>query len=191
MRRFRGKIIAATNRDLAGEMAAGRFREDLYYRLCSDVIVTPSLSEQLADNPGDLLPLVRFIARQIAPEEADSIARETVDWIHAHIDKDYSWPGNFRELEQCVKNVLVRGEYVPAGHPAQDTCDALNKAMLEGKLSADEVLSLYCRLVYEKSGSYVAAARQLGLDRRTVRTKLGISPAAADEIASGAVQKQV
>ncbi|MCK5802562.1 MAG: sigma-54 factor interaction domain-containing protein, partial [Lentisphaeria bacterium] len=47
-RRFTGKLIAATNRDLACEIAEGRFRQDLYYRLCSDIIRTPSLSEQLA-----------------------------------------------------------------------------------------------------------------------------------------------
>lgn len=52
-RRFEGKLIAATNRDLPAEIAAGRFREDLYYRLCADVIVTPSLEEQLREAPGD------------------------------------------------------------------------------------------------------------------------------------------
>src|SRR5439155_18737098 len=63
-RRFHGKIIAATNRDLAQEMAAGRFRKDLYYRLCSDLIVTPSLEEQLRVEPGERRALVRFLARR-------------------------------------------------------------------------------------------------------------------------------
>ena len=58
-RKFDGKIIAATNRDLAVEMREGRFREDLYYRLCADVIRTPSLAEQLAEAPEELAPLVR------------------------------------------------------------------------------------------------------------------------------------
>src|SRR5262249_2233744 len=52
-RRFHGKIIAATNRELATEMAAGRFRKDLYYRLCSDIVVTPALQEHLRPPPGD------------------------------------------------------------------------------------------------------------------------------------------
>src|SRR5439155_20966969 len=58
-RRFNGKIIAATNRDLAAEMAVGRFRKDLYYRLCSDIIVTPSLEEQLRADAGQRQGLVR------------------------------------------------------------------------------------------------------------------------------------
>ena len=62
---FKGKIIAATNRDLAAEMQAGRFRRDFYYRLCADQIVTPSLAEQLADRPEDLAEMVRFIAGDV------------------------------------------------------------------------------------------------------------------------------
>ena len=68
---FKGKIIAATNRDLAAEMHAGRFRHDLYYRLCADQIVTPSLAEQLADRPEDLPELVRFIAREVLVKRTD------------------------------------------------------------------------------------------------------------------------
>jgi len=61
---FLGKIIGATNRDLDQEMAEGRFREDLYYRLCADRIQTPSLRSQLQQNPGDLPALVRYVSRK-------------------------------------------------------------------------------------------------------------------------------
>ncbi|MGH9388202.1 MAG: sigma-54 factor interaction domain-containing protein, partial [Vicinamibacteria bacterium] len=84
--RFEGKIVAATHRDLAAEMRAGRFREDLYYRLCSDLITTPSLREQLADAPHDLEELVRFVARRIVgPEEADPVTSEVLQWIQSHL----------------------------------------------------------------------------------------------------------
>lgn len=60
--------MAATNRDLAADMQAGRFRPDLYYRLCADVIPTPLLREQLRDSPGELGLLLVFLARRIAGE---------------------------------------------------------------------------------------------------------------------------
>ena len=61
---FKGKIIAATNRDLAEEIANGNFREDFYYRLCSDIITTPSLYDQLLKSPEELNNLVRFLVKR-------------------------------------------------------------------------------------------------------------------------------
>src|SRR5262245_32071462 len=111
-RPFRGKIVAATNRDLAAEIQAERFRPDLYYRLCSNVIETPSLAEQLKDTPDELAHLVLFLAGRVAgDEEAEAVARETDAWITKRLGPDYPWPGNVRELEQCVRNVMISGEY--------------------------------------------------------------------------------
>ncbi|MBV9494990.1 MAG: sigma-54-dependent Fis family transcriptional regulator, partial [Acidobacteria bacterium] len=101
-RRFKGKIVAATNRDLVAEIARGRFREDFYYRLCSDTIVTPSLDEQLRGEPDELRHLVRFISARVAgEEEAATLTDQVCDAIAPM--RDYRWPGNFRELEQCVR----------------------------------------------------------------------------------------
>ena len=92
-RKFQGKVIAATNRDMAREMKAGRFREDLYYRLCSDLIVTPSLREQLADSPEELRNLVLFIAKRIAgPEEAEALAGEVELWIEGTLGETILGP---------------------------------------------------------------------------------------------------
>jgi DNA-binding NtrC family response regulator len=167
-RPFRGKIIAATNRDLAAAMAAGRFREDLYYRLCSDLIRTPTLAEQLADAPDDLANLLRHIARRLVGDEADALVAEAHAWIAANLGRSYAWPGNIRELEQCVRNVLVRGEYRPARAEREPGLAAQIEA---GALSADELLDRYCAIVHRSSGSYEAAARRLGLDRRTVKAR--------------------
>ncbi len=97
------------------EIEAGRFRTDFYYRLCSDLITTPSLREQLDGSPQDLRDLVLFITRRIAgeQEEAEGLAGEVEAWIRTHLGADYPWPGNFRELEQCVRNVMIRKEYHP------------------------------------------------------------------------------
>jgi DNA-binding NtrC family response regulator len=172
-RRFEGKIIAATNRDLAREIEARRFREDLYYRLCSDLIITPPLEEQLRAAPGERAALVRFVAGRVAGEsEAEALAEESERWIDANLGEGYGWPGNFRELEQCVRNVMIRGEYRPplAGNPSarQRVADDV----LAGALSAEEVLRRYCTLVYAQTGSYQETGRRLGLDRRTVREKI-------------------
>jgi DNA-binding NtrC family response regulator len=172
-RRFGGKIIAATNRDLAAEMQAGRFREDLYYRLCADLISTTPLHEQLADTPSDLHTLVLFAAERIAGDDAEPLAAEVEAWINEHLGCEYRWPGNIRELEQCVRNCLVRGEYHPR-RPAPSLNPAHHwlRQAEAGALTADELLSHYCRTVHTKLGTYEATAERLNLDRRTVKRKI-------------------
>ncbi|MFI5380111.1 MAG: sigma-54-dependent transcriptional regulator [Tepidisphaerales bacterium] len=175
---FEGKIMAATNRDLAKEMRERRIRGDFYYRLCSDMIVTPSLEEILKDSPEELRNLVLFIAHRMvargagaSADEAEQLADEVENWIGRHLGRTYTWPGNFRELEQCVANVLIRGEYNPTDAAAADTRDDLAQAVCTGRLTADQLLRRYCRLVYEQTGSYEETARRLGIDRRTVKAK--------------------
>ena len=167
---FRGKVVAATNRDLMAGIEAGNFRRDFYYRLCSDIVATPSLAEQLRDSPDELGNMLLFIAQRVAGDEAENLAREAETWIVENLGLDYPWPGNFRELEQCVMNVLVRKEYRPPVSPARG--ESWMDALAEGALTAEQVLERYCALVYERTGSYSETARRLGLDRRTVRAKV-------------------
>jgi transcriptional regulator with GAF, ATPase, and Fis domain len=172
---FGGKILAATNRDLAVEMASGHFRRDFYYRLCSDMIQTPSLHEQLQHSPGELHDLVLFIARREAGDEAESLTQEVVDWVNKSLGRDYAWPGNFRELEQCVRNVLLRREYrppAPAAALATDAAGNLCRRLTAGDLSADELLRGYCTLIYARCHSYEETARRLKIDRRTAKAKI-------------------
>jgi transcriptional regulator with AAA-type ATPase domain len=172
-RRFQGKVVAATNRDLAREMREGRFRADLYYRLCSDILITPSLRERIAAAPEELSNLVLFLAqRSVGEDLAAEVAREVEDWILDHLGADYPWPGNVRELAQCVNNVLIRREYQPAASPAAGIRERLAEEILSGGLTAEEVLRRYCTLVYARTGSYEEAARRLELDRRTVKSRV-------------------
>ena len=169
-RAFEGKLIAATNRDLAAEMRAGRFREDLYYRLCADLIVTPSLREQLRDAPEELRNLVLFVSERIVgPDGAGELADEVMASVERDLGPDYPWPGNVRELEQCVRNVLVRNEYRPPATPGRDPAEDLAAELDEGSLTAEELLGRYCTMVYLRTGSYQETARRLKLDRRTVK----------------------
>jgi len=172
LHRFQGKLMAATNRNLGVGIHEGRFREDLYYRLCSDQIVTPSLRQQIDESPGVLDDLILFMARRVAGEEAQALVKETRSWIDNHLDAHYEWPGNYRELEQCVRNILIRKEYQfsRAAKP-QDRADIFDGAR-EGALTASELLSRYCTLVYSQTESYEETARRLGIDRRTVKAKV-------------------
>lgn len=178
-RAFQGKIIAATNRDLRREIGQGRFREDLYYRLCSDVIVTPSLAEQLRDNPAVLEQLAEHLARRLVPGEEAELAREVVEFVRQEIPPDYAWPGNIRELEQCVRNVLICGRYQPQPSPAAAPAETLPAGIAQVarefaglELTADELLRRYCQHAYRQTGSFEQAAKLLQLDRRTVRAKV-------------------
>jgi len=166
-RHFAGKIVAATNRDLAAASTAGEFRRDFYYRLCSDVITTPSLREQLDDNASELRHLVMHVATSVAGEaEADEITEDVLNVINRKLGPAYPWNGNFRELEQCVRSVVVRGDYAPSMITPQKT------SAIDGTMSEEELLRWYTNLVYQQCGSYQEAARRLGIDRRTARSRI-------------------
>lgn len=176
---FVGKLVAATNRDLAEAMHAGRFREDLYYRLCADVIETPSLALQLQQRPDDLGLFTRhLLARMLPPEECERAAQDVVAAVERDVGGRYPWPGNVRELEQCVRSVLVRGQYRPARPRAaapSGVVGALCERFAGGDFDADGLLDAYCTLIYQRTGSYQEAARRLGLDRRTVKSRVDAS----------------
>ncbi|MCX5758520.1 MAG: sigma-54 factor interaction domain-containing protein, partial [Candidatus Hydrogenedentes bacterium] len=172
-RRFEGKVIAATNREPAKEMQEGRFRQDLYYRLCSDIIVTPSLREQIEGSPEQLHNLLLFLTRRVAgPDEAEALTEEVARWIQVHLAPGYAWPGNVRELEQCVRNVMIRKTYHPIKACASKPQEAFLDAGKAGHLTADDLLRRYCTLVYAETGSYLETARRLNLDRRTVKERV-------------------
>ncbi|HEY1213346.1 MAG TPA: sigma 54-interacting transcriptional regulator, partial [Bryobacteraceae bacterium] len=170
--RFEGKLIAATNRNLAQAIRKNRFREDLYYRLCSDQIRTPSLRQQIDESPGVLQDLILFMSRRVGGNVAEALARETGQWIEKNLDPRYQWPGNYRELEQCVRNILIRKEYqISRPAPRVPKQDVFGEARTGG-LTASELLSRYCTLVYSQTGSYEETARRLEMDRRTVKAKV-------------------
>ncbi|HEX6811241.1 MAG TPA: sigma 54-interacting transcriptional regulator [Planctomycetota bacterium] len=173
-RQFRGKIIAATNRDLSSAIESGEFRADLYYRLCGDVVEMPSLRERLADDPAELRHLLLFLARRELGEGAEELAAEVEQFVRQQLGCDYAWPGNVRELEQCLRNVLLRHAYQPrrggAVASGDDPRAELAAAVRRCALDADELLRRYTTLVFfEERQNLEATARRLDLDRRTVK----------------------
>jgi DNA-binding NtrC family response regulator len=159
-------------------MRENRFRDDLYFRLCGDMIVTPSLREQLDESPDDLQNLILFIVKGIEgiPEsEANLLAEEADQWIRKQpsLGHGYAWPGNFRELEQCVRNVMIRKRYQPPAYEALDEPRrALAAAVEKGSLSLAELGRRYCTLVCSQTDTIGEAAKRLGIDRRTLKDKI-------------------
>ena len=166
---FRGKIVAATHRNIHHRMEKGDFRRDFYYRLCSDIITTPSLHQQISEAPEVLGDLVLYICQRVAGPEGDEIAGDVLSWIQNRLGREYPWPGNIRELEQCVRSVMIRREYVPVADPVGRQDQWQLSSIRDGNLTLEELCRLYCSQVYKKSGSYVETARRLKIDRRTVK----------------------
>ncbi len=97
------RIIAATNRDLTQEIAAGRFREDLYYRLNVISLRMPPLRER----PEDIQPLAAHFLERYAKETKRSVKGISAEALAAL--KAYEWPGNVRELENTIERAVVLG----------------------------------------------------------------------------------
>ncbi|MFK7769543.1 MAG: sigma-54-dependent transcriptional regulator [Mariniblastus sp.] len=173
LRKFTGKIVAATNRDLSEEIQAGRFREDFYFRLCTDRIQTPSLREQLDDRPGDLLWLVTSIVDRNFNENENELAEEIANWIESNLGTDYPWKGNIRELEQCVSSYVIRKNYTPVERLQDARRSGLPWLSADqNELTADQLLIRYCTWLYSIQGSFEKTARIVKLDRRTVKSKI-------------------
>jgi transcriptional regulator of acetoin/glycerol metabolism len=95
-----------------------------------------------------------------------------MQWIEGNLGTDYPWPGNYRELEQCIKNVLIRRNYRPSRAAADDPLEEFSREARAGRISVEDLVSRYVTIVYSQTGSYEETARRLGLDRRTVKAKV-------------------
>jgi len=173
VRRFEGRVIAATNKSVAQLRADGRFRDDFFYRLCSDQVTLPPLRQRIAERPGELDELAGHILGRLCGGAASGLMDEVTGRLKRSVGRRYNWPGNVRELEQAVRSVLLNGVYTPSasaiGGDANLSVVNLARDLEAGDLSAQAVLVRYCRLLHDRSGNYGDVARRTGLDRRTVR----------------------
>ena len=166
--KFRGRVIAATNQPLTALRSDGRFREDFYYRLCSDVIEVPSLYQRVKENPEEITLLLSFIVERIVGRKSPELVQEIGHTIEEKQPVNYSWPGNIRELEQCVRQILLNGVYKWQLTDSPEH-GGLGAEVNHGNLSASELLGVYCRNLYNKLGTYEAVAKLSNLDRLTVK----------------------
>ncbi|MCF8091456.1 MAG: sigma 54-interacting transcriptional regulator [Desulfotignum sp.] len=168
--RFNGRVIAATNRPKNDIMDGRVFREDFYYRLCSDIIDVPPLRIRIQQDPSELDDLLDFTVTRMTGLSSSKITDKIKRIIDRRLGNHYSWPGNVRELEQCVRSVLLRRDYL--GKQASGDLSLsgfLCQGILAQDLPAADLLSGYCTLLYDTCGTYEKVARKTGLDRRTVK----------------------
>jgi len=161
------RVIAATNKNLAELIAAGRFREDLYYRLNVINITIPPLRERKEDIP----ELSAFFLKKYGAKLSKSIsgfAAEVKD-----IFVSYDWPGNVRELENIVERAVILCDSekigkddisLPALHSAKD--NRANPSLQD--MEKDHIL----KVLQEADGNQSKASQMLGIDRKTLYLKL-------------------
>ncbi|HEY4369374.1 MAG TPA: sigma-54 dependent transcriptional regulator [Steroidobacteraceae bacterium] len=174
------RVLATTNRNLRGEVAAGRFREDLYYRLN----VFPLSTAPLRERRDDVLPLAMRLltSRCRAGEKIPALSADA-----AHLLLTYAWPGNVRELDNVMQRALIlcSGPVIQpvhiqledavshgaTGDRPQPANDSQREIVLSDSLGAAE-RELILEALRSDEGNRQAVAKRLGISPRTLRYKL-------------------
>ncbi len=167
--RFSGRVIAATNRDLEEIRGEGILRNDFFYRLCSDVIVVPSLAKRIREDPRELDDLLAHTVTRILGNPSPELTNLLKKSIQRQPGNAYAWPGNVRELEQCVRRILLNESYDSDPARVMDFADWLAKGVKQGRFDMQGLISGYCCCLYERWGTYEAVARKTKVDSRTVK----------------------
>jgi DNA-binding NtrC family response regulator len=166
------RLVAATNKNLQGEIKRGRFREDLFYRLSVMPLTLPPLRERRED----ILPLVEHFVRRFN-QKLNRRVQGVTPKAEAVLTS-YSWPGNIREVRNVIERavILCSGDLIHASDlplggqelwasPARETEDHF--------LSLDELESLHIRRILEAAGGNLTrAAEILGVTRTTLYNKI-------------------
>jgi len=178
------RLLAATNKDLAAMVAAGTFREDLFFRLN----VVPLTMPPLRDHREDIPLLADAFLKEMAKEHGKPPRRFTPEAMSAL--ESYGWPGNIRELRAAVEHAVVLGvgteleindlptalrslgSIRPDGSESSDSSKT-SKPFGEGALNLAQVESVMIRKALEEcGGNRTMAAKKLGISRRTLHRHL-------------------
>jgi DNA-binding NtrC family response regulator len=158
------RVISATNKKILEEIGDGRFREDLYYRLCGMELEIPPLRERRED----IIPLAHHFVQRFCAE--NNLARKSFSPASLTALQDYSFPGNVRELQNIVHKAVLL-------HSSQEVIEDLELPRIH-PLSDDpedfsEATRLHIIKVLEKVGwNQSRAAELLGLNRTTLQAKM-------------------
>lgn len=169
------RIIAVTRRDLRAEVMAGRFREDLFYRLNVFPIPLPPLRE----HPGDI-PLLTEVMLDRLARARSATARLSCSPFAMRVLRAYTWPGNIRELFAVMESATIRadGDRIKAEHLPSEVREALNRHATDenGRYRAEaadgDERSAIRAALEEAAGSRTRAAEILGMGRTTLWRKM-------------------
>jgi DNA-binding NtrC family response regulator len=173
VRKFEGRVIAATNRDLEAAIRAGRFRPELYFRLCVHAVHVPPLRARNSDIPA----LIRHFIHKHGGDDVLAIAPNAVNELTS-----YHWPGNVRELENCILGMLANCEERVLD--SRDIPKALRMALHGGQPARrtpleDAERAAIVAALEEAGGNIAETARQLGIAKATLYRKMsayGVTP---------------
>ncbi len=171
-RRVDVRLICATNADLRREIAVGRFREDLFYRLNVIELAVPPLAER----PEDVIPLAERFLRDLSPSPTGAVWRLDTEARERLVR--HPWPGNVRELENTLRRAVLvaAGDVLRAGDLGLGTAGAAGASvLLEEEGGNDLVLAERVRIeraLAEAGGIVAKAAETLGLSRQALYRKM-------------------
>ena len=171
------RVVAATNKNLAEEVAAGRFREDLFYRLNVITIYMPPLRERKEDIP----LLVEHFLTKYRYQPGSPPSRISEEAMQALVE--YNWPGNVRQLEHTVERAIIvaRGGTITSQHLNLEAASELAIVDVNQKLQANESLPdvlreverlMLTRALDRTAGNRYHAARLLGIEIALLEQKL-------------------
>jgi len=162
------RIIAATNRDLKAEVAAGRFREDLFYRLNVISIEVPALRQRPYDLVAAAENFLDEISRQLG-KRTPALAAEA-----RRLLENYPWPGNLRELRNVIERaaILATGPTLaPEDFPSLLAAPPAARYQIGAPISLQAIEEAHIQMVVANSASLEAAARTLQIDKSTLYRK--------------------
>ena len=166
------RIIAATNRDLKASVAAGEFREDLFYRINVISVEMPPLRARTKDLMGFAEDYLQHFSKQIG-REVKVFSSRALDRIRTH-----QWPGNLRELRNSIERatILSRGEEIedvdlPAGGATIQTSASQNLIVPGADVTLEELEEAHIKLIIDRVKNLQDAAALLGIDKATLYRK--------------------
>ncbi len=165
------RFVAATNRNLEEEVAAGRFRQDLYFRLSGFTIRIPPLR----DRQDEILPLAKLFLAELCKHKG--IPEPSIDDALAQALSGYSWPGNVRELKNVINRLVVMSEggALSVDDLPRDEMERRAKLMLGAptpSLDSNDERTRILAALEHSGGNQTEAAKLLGIARRTLIKRL-------------------